>query len=87
MLDSLFRQEVIDAYYKRWLGEPRLGRSLSSWLCFLLGGAAILSLSLLVLVGTYARHAVIAGVIVPQVEPLDVLSPVSGRVVGVSLHK
>jgi len=87
MLDSLFRQEVIDAYYERWLGEPRLGRSLSSWLFLLLGVAAILSLSLLVLVGTYARHVVISGVIVPQVEPFNVVSPVSGRIVGVSLHK
>ena len=87
MLDSLFRQEVIDAYYERWLGEPRLGRSLSSWLLCLLGVAAIVSLFILVSVETYARRVVIAGVIVPQVEPLDVASPVAGRVVGIFVHQ
>lgn len=87
MLDSLFRPEVIDAYYERWLGEPRVGNSLSSWFFVLIGIAVILSLLAVVSLGTYTRRIAISAVVLPQDGPIEVISPVAGRIVSVSLHK
>ena len=87
MLDSLFRREATDAYYERWLGEPRVRYSLSAWSFILIGIVAIVLLFAVVFFGTYARRTVISGVVVPQAAPVNLTSPVTGRIISILFHK
>jgi hypothetical protein len=63
MLESLFREEAVEAYNERWLGEPLLHRHASSYIlagidCILIvilvSGIAFLS---------YGRHTTISGIL------------------------
>lgn len=64
MLESLFRDEAVEAYNERWLGEPLQYRHASSY--FLAGIACTLIVILLSAIAfvSYGRHTIISGTLV-----------------------
>jgi hypothetical protein len=61
MLESIFREEAVEAYNERWLGEPLLHRHSSSYI--LAGIDCILILTLLCAIAflSYSRQTTISG--------------------------
>ena len=62
MLDQLFRQEALDAYSDRWLGEPSARLGMRSASIAIAGSAMLAALLALLLMGSYTRKATLEGV-------------------------
>jgi hypothetical protein len=61
MLESLFREEAIEAYNERWLGEPLLHRHASPYILAWIDGAFIVILLSAIVFMSYSRHTTISG--------------------------
>lgn len=61
MLESLFREEAVEAYNERWLGEPLLHRHASSYLLAWIDCALIVILLSAIALVSYGRHTTISG--------------------------
>jgi hypothetical protein len=61
MLESLFREEAIEAYNERWLGEPLLRRHASSYFFASIDGTLIVLLLSAAAFLSYSRHTTISG--------------------------
>jgi hypothetical protein len=61
MLESIFREEAVEAYNERWLGEPLLHRYTSSYLLALIECALIVLLLSSIAFVSYGRHTTISG--------------------------
>jgi hypothetical protein len=64
MLESLFREEAVEAYNERWLGEPLLHRHASSYLLASIDCILIVILLSAIAFGSYGRHTTISGTLV-----------------------
>ena len=61
MLESLFREEAVEAYNERWLGEPLLHRHASSYILAGIDCALIVILLSAIALVSYGRHTTISG--------------------------
>jgi hypothetical protein len=61
MLESLFREEAVDAYNERWLGEPLLHRHASSYILAWIDCTLIVILLSAIVFVSYGRHTTISG--------------------------
>jgi hypothetical protein len=61
MLESLFREEAVEAYDERWLGEPLLRRHASSYFFASIAGTLIGLLLCAIAFLSYGRHTTISG--------------------------
>jgi hypothetical protein len=61
MLESLFREEAIEAYNERWLGEPLLHRHASSYILAWIDCALIVILLSAIAFVSYGRNTTISG--------------------------
>jgi hypothetical protein len=61
MLESLFREEAIEAYNERWLGEPLLHRHASSYILAWIDGVFIVILLSAIAFLSYGRQTTISG--------------------------
>jgi hypothetical protein len=61
MLESLFREEAIEAYNERWLGEPLLHRHASSYILAGIDCALIVILLSAIAFVSYGRQTTISG--------------------------
>lgn len=61
MLESLFREEAVEAYNERWLGEPLLHRHASSYFLAGIDCALIVILLSAIALVSYDRHTTISG--------------------------
>lgn len=61
MLESLFRDEAVEAYNERWLGEPLLHRNTSSYILASTGCALAAILLALIAFVSYGRQTTISG--------------------------
>jgi hypothetical protein len=61
MLESLFREEAIEAYNERWLGEPLLHRHGSSYILAGIDGVFIVILLSAIAFMSYGRQTTISG--------------------------
>ncbi len=64
MVESLFREEAVEAYNERWLGEPHLHRQASSYFLLLIECALIMILLSAIAFTSYDRHTTISGTLV-----------------------
>ena len=64
MLESLFREEAVEAYNERWLGEPLLHRHASSYFLVLIDCVLIVTLLSAIAFVSYGRHTTISGTLV-----------------------
>ncbi|HET8891493.1 MAG TPA: hypothetical protein VFQ41_21515 [Candidatus Angelobacter sp.] len=64
MLESLFREEAVEAYNERWLGEPLLHRHASSYFLASIDCALIVILLSAIAFVSYGRHTTISGTLV-----------------------
>lgn len=64
MLESLFREEAVEAYNERWLGEPLLHRHASSYILAWINGAFIVILLSAIVFMSYGRQTTISGTLV-----------------------
>jgi hypothetical protein len=64
MLGSLFREEAVEAYNERWLGEPLLHRHASSYFLACIGCILIVILLFAIALVSYERHTTISGTLV-----------------------
>jgi hypothetical protein len=64
MLESLFREEAVEAYNERWLGEPLLHRHASSYILTWINGAFIVILLSAIVFMSYGRQTTISGTLV-----------------------
>lgn len=63
MVESLFREEAVEAYNERWLGEPLMHRHTSSHVLAWIGCALIVILVSAIALVSYGRHTTISGVL------------------------
>jgi hypothetical protein len=63
MLDQLFRQEALDAYSERWLGEPSSRQGTRPIVIAVTGSAALAGLLTLLFLGMYTREVVLEAII------------------------
>jgi hypothetical protein len=63
MLESLFREEAVEAYNERWLGEPLLHRHASSYFLAWIGCTLIVVLLSAIAFVSYERHTTISGTV------------------------
>jgi membrane fusion protein len=77
----MFRKEVLDARENQWLGKVRLALSIPAWLTTLAVVLIAGALVAYVTIGSYAKKARVAGLVVPDRGEVNVLSPIAGRVV------
>jgi len=61
MLESLFREEAVEAYNERWVGEPLLHRHASSYILAWIDCVLIVILLSAIAFLSYGRHATISG--------------------------
>jgi hypothetical protein len=61
MLESLFREESLEAYNERWLGEPLLHRHASSYILAWIDGLFIVILLSAIVFISYGRQTTISG--------------------------
>lgn len=66
MLESLFREEAIEAYNERWLGEPLLHRHASSYILAWIDCTIIVILLSAIAFVSYGRHTTISGTLVAR---------------------
>jgi hypothetical protein len=64
MLESLFREEAVEAYNERWLGEPLLYRHVSSYFLAWIDFILIVILLFVIALGTYSRQTTISGTLI-----------------------
>jgi hypothetical protein len=64
MLESLFREEAVEAYNERWLGEPLLHRHSSSYFLAWIDCTLIVLLLSAIAFVRYDRHTTISGTLV-----------------------
>ena len=64
MLESIFREEALEAYNERWLGEPLLHRYASSYLLALIECILIVILLFSIAFVSYGRHTTISGTMI-----------------------
>jgi hypothetical protein len=64
MLESLFREEAVEAYNERWLGEPLLHRHASSYIFAGVECTLIVILLSAIAFVTYERHTTISGTLI-----------------------
>jgi hypothetical protein len=64
MLESLFREEAVEAYNERWLGEPLLHRHASSYFFAWLDCVLIMVLLSAITFVSYGRPTTISGTVV-----------------------
>lgn len=64
MLESLFREEAVEAYNERWLGEPLLHRHASSYFFAWLDCVVIVVLLFAIAFVSYGRPTTISGTLV-----------------------
>lgn len=64
MLDSLFREEAVEAYNERWLGEPVLHPHASSYFLASIDCTLIVLLLSAIAFVSYGRHTTISGTLV-----------------------
>jgi len=64
MLESLFREEAVEAYNERWLGEPLLHRHASSYFLAWIACTLIVILLSAIAFVSYDRHTTISGTLV-----------------------
>jgi hypothetical protein len=64
MLESLFREEAVEAYNERWLGEPQLHRHAASYILAWTNGAFIAILLSAIVFMSYGRQTTISGTLV-----------------------
>lgn len=61
MLESLFREEAVEAYNERWLGEPLLHGKASSYFLASIDCTLIVILLSAIAFASYSRHTTISG--------------------------
>lgn len=64
MLESLFREEAVEAYNERWLGEPLQHRHASSYILAWIDCTLIVILLSAIVFVRYGRHTTISGTLV-----------------------
>ena len=64
MLESLFREEAVEAYNERWLGEPLLHHHASSYFLALIDCALIVILLSAIVFVSYGRQTKISGTLI-----------------------
>ena len=64
MLESLFREEAVEAYNERWLGEPLLRRHASSYFFAAIDCSLIVLLLFAIAFLSYGRHTTIYGTLI-----------------------
>ncbi|HEV2991223.1 MAG TPA: hypothetical protein VG759_22480 [Candidatus Angelobacter sp.] len=64
MLESLFREEAVEAYNERWLGEPLQHRHASSYILAGIDCTLIAILLSAIVFVSYSRHITISGTLV-----------------------
>ena len=79
MLESLFREEAVEAYNERWLGEPLLHRHASSYFLAWLGCTFIVILLSAIAFVRYERHTTISGTLVVRDGRLGAQAAVAPR--------
>lgn len=80
MSQGLFRQEVLDARRKGYLGAISLAQPMRLWVLTTFAGIAALVVMLFLVLGTYTRRSAVVGQLVPTQGLATVLSPVAGVV-------
>src|SRR5260221_8100870 len=66
MLESLFREEAVEAYNERWLGEPLLRRHTSSYFLASIDCTLIVLLLSAIAFLSYGRHTTVSGTLVAR---------------------
>jgi hypothetical protein len=64
MLESLFREEAVEAYNERWLGEPLLHRHASSYILAWIDCTLTVILLFAIAFASYGRQTTISGTLV-----------------------
>jgi hypothetical protein len=64
MLESLFREEAVEAYNERWLGEPLLHRNASSYVLAAIDCTLIVILLSAIAFISYGRQTTISGTLI-----------------------
>lgn len=78
MSPGLFRQEVIDATRRQWLGSIIVAAPLSRWLLTALAVALAVAILLFLVFGHYTRRETVVGQLVPSGGLLNIAAPSAG---------
>jgi len=84
--DGLFRQEVLDARKRDWLGSIIVAAPLSRWLLILLAVMLAAAILLLLCFGHYTRRETVTGQLVPSAGLLNVAAPSAGTITRLAVH-